>query len=223
MNRLTTTTSSPPFLRLLQCRPLLVALVGLILLGSAPVAVQAQQNETVATNGNSTTVGDGGDNNSNETILSPTAVPDADNTPTLAPNRAELPDTGCFTDLNEVSARVAAKNGFQVESYTLCPNTVYKIGSAGTGTVFEDGFPPLTLRQNTRFICGSDGKSSNNCVLTGGQFQLLSLYNAFDFEIKSNIVLKGITFENGQTAGVLLVAPGDVIFDDCIFRVSHVC
>ena len=221
MNRLTTTTSSPPFLRLLQCRPLLVALVGLILLGSA--AVQAQQNETVAMNGNSTTVGDGGENNSNETLLSPTAAAAADNTPTLAPIRFEIPDMGCFADLSEVADRVAAKNGYQVETYTLCPNTIYKIGSTGTGTIVEGGSPPLTLRQNTRYICGSDGKSSNNCVLTGGQFQLLSLYNAFDFEIKSNIVLKGITFENGQTAGVLLVAPGDVIFDDCIFRVSHVC
>ena len=223
MNRLTTTTSSPPFLRLLQCRPLLVALVGLILLGSAPVAVQAQQNETVATNGNSTTVGDGGEGNSNETLLSPTAAAAADNTPTLAPIRFEIPDMGCFADLSEVADRVAAKNGYQVETYTLCPNTIYKIGSTGTGTIVEGGSPPLTLRQNTRYICGSDGKSSNNCVLTGGQFQLLSLYNAFDYEIKSNIVLKGITFENGQTAGVLLVAPGDVIFDDCIFRVSHVC
>ena len=132
-------------------------------------------------------------------------------------------DMGCFDDLNEVSARVAAKNGYQVETYTLCPNTVYKIGSAGSGSIFEDGFPPLTLRQNTRYICGSDGKSSNNCVLSGGQYQLLSMFSTFDYEIKSNIVLKGITFENGQTAGVLLVAPGDVIFDDCIFRVSHVC
>jgi hypothetical protein len=186
----------------------------MILLGSAPVAVQAQQNETVATNDNSTTVGDGGENNSNETSLSPTAATAADNTPTLAPIRFEVPDKGCFTDLNVVSAQVAAKTGYKVETFTLCPNTVYKIG---------DDVPPLTLRQNTRYICGADGNSSNNCVLTGGQFQIISMYGSFDKEVKSNIVLKGITFENGHVAGALLVAPGDVLFDDCIFRVSHVC
>jgi len=140
--------------------------------------------------------------------------------PTVAPTPFEVPATGCYTDLNKVASRVAAKNPFQTETFTLCPNTVYKIGFLGAGGVTEDGFPALVLRQNTRYICGEDGKSSNNCVITGGQFQLLSTYNSFNAEVKRNVLLKGITFQNGQSAGALFVAPGDVIVEDCIFRVS---
>jgi len=147
--------------------------------------------------------------------ISPPISSDA---PTVAPVLS--PSKGCFSDLSQVADRVATKNAFQVETYILCPNTVYKIGFIGASGVTEDGFPALVLRQNTRYICGEDGKSSNNCILTGGQFQLLSTFNSFNQEIKANIQIKGITFQDGESAGALLVAPGDVIFEDCIFRVS---
>lgn len=166
-----------------------------------------------------------GDSNATETNG---AVEPVDAGPTVAPTPFKAPESGCYTDLNKVANRVATKNAFQVETYTLCPNTVYKIGFLGNGGITEDGFPALTLRQNTRYICGEDGKSSNNCVITGGQFQLLSTYGSFNTEVKANILIKGITFQDGESAGALLVAPGDVIFEDCIFRVSvamvvHAC
>ena len=178
----------------LHCRAFRGTLVYLILFYSASVSVlvQAQQNET-ATN----------------------------TVPTLAPTPFVEPEKGCYTDLNQVAARLQAKNAFEVETYTLCPNTVYKIGFLGANGLTEDGFPALTLRQNTRYICGADGKSSNNCVITGGQFQIISTYSSFNKEVKSNIVVKGVTFQNGQTAGALLVAPGEVQFEDCIFRVRN--
>ena len=199
-----------------------MVLVCLLLLCSASVSVQAQPNE--ATGGtNSSTTGEQGGESDGEALLAPSAVTTTNSAPTLAPTKFELPDSGCFTDLNLVAARLQTKNAFQVETFTLCPNTVYKIGFLGSGGITEDGFPALTLRQNTRYICGADGKSSNNCVITGGQFQLISTYTSFGNEVKSNIILKGITFQHGQTAGVLLVAPGDVLFEDCIFRVSHIC
>ena len=180
----------------LHCRAFRGTLVYLILFYSASVSVlvQAQQNET-ATN----------------------------TVPTLAPTPFVEPEKGCYTDLNQVAARLQAKNAFEVETYTLCPNTVYKIGFLGANGLTEDGFPALTLRQNTRYICGADGKSSNNCVITGGQFQIISTYSSFNKEVKSNIVVKGVTFQNGQTAGALLVAPGEVQFEDCIFRVRNFC
>jgi len=134
-----------------------------------------------------------------------------------------LPPSGCYTDLKELDNRVANReNIFQVETYTLCPNTIYEIGFLGSSGITEGGFPALTLRQNTRYICGEDGKSSNNCILTGGQIQVLSTFNSFNGESKSNILLKGLTFQKAESAGALLVAPGDVIFEDCIFRVSGI-
>lgn len=176
-----------------QNRPFREALVWLILLCSASVSlVLAQGNETTT-----------------------------NMAPTLAPTPFVEPESGCYADLNQVAARIEAKNAFQVETYTLCPNTVYKIGYPGSNGLTEDGFPALSLRQNIRYICGADGKSSNNCVITGGKYQLISTLSMFNGEVKSNIIIKGVTFQNGQTAGVLLVAPGDVYFEDCIFRVSN--
>jgi len=134
----------------------------------------------------------------------------------------EIPESGCFTDLNSVATCVAEKNAFQVETFVLCPGTVYKIGFLGSGGVTEDGFPALTIRANTRYLCGEDGKSENNCVITGGQFQIISTFNSFGGEVKDNVLFKGITFQDGESAGALLVAPGDVTFEDCIFRVSFV-
>jgi len=131
------------------------------------------------------------------------------------------PPLGCFIDLNEVANRVAAKSPSDVETFVLCPDTVYQIGFLGSGGVIEDGFPALLLRQNTHYRCGEDGKSTNNCIISGGQFQIISTFNSFNEEPKVNVRLDGITFTDGDTAGAVLVAPGDVIFTDCIFRVGH--
>jgi len=141
--------------------------------------------------------------------------------PTVSPTQFTEPASGCYTDLNKVANRVATKPAFKVETFTLCPDTVYKIGYLGSGGLTEDGFPALQLRQNTHYRCGEDGKSTNNCIIAGGQFQIISTFNSFNEEPKVNVRLDGITFIDGDTAGALLVAPGDVIFTDCIFRVGH--
>lgn len=127
----------------------------------------------------------------------------------------------CFDDLDILDKWIATKE-FLTEEFILCPNKTYKVGFPASDLIgFEDGAAPISLRQNTRILCGKDGKSSNNCVLFSGQFQVIASTPSFNREKKINIRLEGITFENGGNAGALLAAEGDVTFKDCVFRVRN--
>ena len=151
------------------------------------------------------------------TTLHPTA------TPTKAPIPAPVPIRPCYSNLTELEDLVSLKSPFVVETYTLCPNTTYTIGSFDPTTeVNIDGWKPIFTRANSIFQCGDDGKSSNNCVITGGNFQILHEVISFNRESKDNVVIKGITFEDATNGGLLLAAPGDITLIDCIFRVSRI-
>ena len=131
------------------------------------------------------------------------------------------PKPECFDDLDVLDQWVATK-AFLTEDFVLCPNTYFQVGTQ-TGPrepCCANGSAPLTFRQNSRFLCGKDGKSSNNCILKGGQFQAISTVRTFGKEKKLNVRVEGLTFEDGGNAGVLLAAGGDVTFVDCVFRVS---
>lgn len=131
------------------------------------------------------------------------------------------PKPECFDDLDVLDRWVETKE-FLTETFILCPNTYFQVGSQ-TGPnepCCKDGSAPLTLRQNSRYMCGKDGKSSNNCILKGGMFQAISSAGTFGGEKKLNVRLEGLTFEDGGNSGVLLAAAGDVTFIDCVFRVS---
>lgn len=79
---------------------------------------------------------------------------------------------------------------------------------------------PLHLRSNTRYLCGEDGSSSNDCRLVGGSYQLLSSPRLFDFEDTIGVLVQGLTFEDSRIAGAVLSNAGDVTFVDCLF-VGH--
>jgi hypothetical protein len=77
------------------------------------------------------------------------------------------------------------------------------------------------------FICflepgGEDGKSSNNCIISGGQFNMftsVASLTATEDEV-TNVLIQGLTFENGKSTGLIFSAPGNVTLEDCIIRVS---
>lgn len=160
--------------------------------------------------------------------MAPT-VPSNSTNATLAPTMAPtigyplLPEGECYSDLLYLYNANIQRNPFEEATFVICPNTVYQIGFPGQigGDPFVDGFPPLELRQNSRILCGFDGKSSNNCVLRGGQFQVFTSIFAFNQEDKVNIEVQGLTFEDGGAGGLLMVAGGDVTFIDCIVQVSQ--
>ena len=148
----------------------------------------------------------------------PTPLPSS--APTYSP--AQSP-SNCYTNLDLLSAAMAAKVPSQIAEFILCPNTIFPIGSLDINSIsHEGGFGPLTLRANSHVKCGNDGLPTNNCVLTGGAHQVLSFpYSPND--VRVNVRLEGITFELGREASALLAAPGDVVFQSCVFRVSKNC
>ena len=140
-------------------------------------------------------------------IIKPTSL---DSVPAKSPLSES--NSTCFANLTDVQMLVAVKDPFIKEIYVLCPNTVFKLSDD------ENGMNPITPQSNSIFKCGDDGMSSNGCVLSGGSFQILSFAD-FAADYRVGIVFQGITFENGSVASALLVAPGDITFIGCVFRV----
>lgn len=137
--------------------------------------------------------------------------------PTTAPGPTKSPSSNsitssptpfCFDNLADVHEFVEAKAFSTVETVVLCPNTVFDLNVQ----------MPLYLRSNTRYLCGADGLSSNECRLTGGSYQLLSSPRLFDFEDTIGVLIQGLTFDNSLVAGAVLSNGGDVTFVDCIFE-----
>jgi hypothetical protein len=144
-------------------------------------------------------------------------------TPTRAPVPAPVPVRPCYTNLTEIEDLVKLKNPFLLETYILCPNTIYPMGTFDVTTYrIENGSQPIYTRSNSIFQCGEDGKSSNNCIISGGEYHVFHEYVSYGRENKVNVVFKGVTFEDASGGGLIIAAPGDITFIDCIFRVSRV-
>jgi len=118
------------------------------------------------------------------------------------------PTPFCFDNLVDVHEFVEAKAFSTVETVILCPNTIFDV----------DLQMALYPRSNTRYLCGADGLSSNDCRLTGGSYQLLSSARLFNFEDTIGVLVQGLTFDNSRVAGAVLSNAGDVTFIDCIFE-----
>ena len=157
--------------------------------------------------------------------ISPTFIPTTTLQPTAAltsaPIPAPVPIRPCYSNLTEIQDLVSLKSPFVVETFILCPDTIYVMGSFDPiGEVQIEGWDPIFTRANSIFQCGDDGKSSNNCVITGGDIQILHEVVTYNKESKDNVVVKGITFEDATVAGIMLAASGEISLIDCIFRVS---
>lgn len=128
----------------------------------------------------------------------------------------------CYSNTTELMQAVEEANISEVTQYTLCPDTVFSIGDTdsyknGT-TVVSGGMAPLLVRTNITYTCGSFGRSESNCVMEGGNVQVLSFPHLFQ-EAVENCFFEGITFRNASQSGVLLANEGSVMFDDCVFEV----
>jgi hypothetical protein len=142
-------------------------------------------------------------------------------TPTKSPVPAPVPVRPCYTNLTEIADLVKLKNPFLLETYILCPNNIYQMGTFDPTTFkIENGSEPIFTRSNSIYQCGEDGKSSNNCIITGGEYHVFHDYVSHGRENKVNVVMKGLTFEDANDGGLIIAAPGDITFVDCVFRVS---
>uniref|UniRef100_A0A7R9WU28 Right handed beta helix domain-containing protein n=1 Tax=Craspedostauros australis TaxID=1486917 RepID=A0A7R9WU28_9STRA len=67
--------------------------------------------------------------------------------------------------------------------------------------------------------CGPDGKSSNECVFTGGDYHVdATNFLGMDDDIAENVRFEGLTFEDAKRYSVWASMKGDITFKDCIFQ-----
>jgi hypothetical protein len=126
----------------------------------------------------------------------------------------------CYTDLDQLFEDEGNADVSVPRTRILCPNTNFKMGIPNpNGGGFIDGFGPLAPRPNGTYICGQSGSSSNNCVLVGGDFHLVSFGQGDFDERKDAVTYQGLTFEAAEKSTILLFNAGDITFSDCIVRV----
>jgi len=76
----------------------------------------------------------------------------------------------CYDNITILVEHMNFRHPSTPETYILCPNTVYTIGSEMNRgeKCCLDNQSPILSRSNTNIKCGDDGDPNNHCVLVGG-------------------------------------------------------
>jgi hypothetical protein len=130
-----------------------------------------------------------------------------------------------------------------VRTYVLCPHRTYDGIIGGPRDVDHDEIGLVVKYPNVHIYCGSDGRSENQCRVTGGTIQIGIIPDDEDDEDKyntnyntssstapggvnkgvgvSNVTIRGLTFTEATTVNILVSRPGSQLtIMDCIFQVS---
>jgi hypothetical protein len=128
--------------------------------------------------------------------------------------------TSCWSNTTAIHDHLFNATPFSSNTYILCPDTVYNIGHTDSqGVCCVEGDNPLMARTNTKYQCGDDGSSANNCTFVGGTFQVVMSALSFQEQEATNVVVQGMTFSNPSLAIAIPSQSGDMTFVDCIFEV----
>jgi hypothetical protein len=132
----------------------------------------------------------------------------------------------CIDILNDVyQAESVVTDDSIVRTYLLCPKTTFKVATMNdnVGNPFDGSHPIIINRPNMRILCGAEGNSENNCVVSGGVFQL-GIVDEFGTggPPATNALVSGITFTGASSVNVQATFPSHVVLSDCIFKVSSV-
>ena len=119
----------------------------------------------------------------------------------------------CIDSYAELTALQIARGGNNAipVTYVICPNTVFDL----TNDVEWD------LNGNTNYLCGEDGSSTNNCIVTGGLFQFAVSSFPYGFSNKDNILISGFTFQKAEIGNAAIASSGNFVIRDCIFKVRE--
>jgi hypothetical protein len=147
--------------------------------------------------------------------------PDPSKHPVVGSNSSVLVDDQCWDNFTALFDELRTADASSSKTYVICPNRRYSIGyESGPGNCCVDGDLPLVARANTRIQCGSDGSSSNDCVLVGGTSHVI-VNDVIFGEDADGSVFQGFTFESPTVSTVIGVGNGNVTFLDCIFKVCR--
>jgi hypothetical protein len=129
---------------------------------------------------------------------------------------------GCYTNLTELYEQLLEDKYFEQREYTLCPNTTFTIGNIDLDTGFccIGGQRFLAAAPRTTIKCGEDGKSTNNCIMVGGNLQYSNTAAIWNEPSIPDAVIMGVTFQSTGFLGASLASRGDITFIDCVWEVS---
>lgn len=190
--------------------------------GDIPIAADGAPEETLPEEG------DGTIDSGNETAVPGPSETEGNGTstdffpetdpPTLPPTTA----SGCYDNFDAVYYHISNDdNLFLQKKFVICPGTIIDLGFLVPGVGIEKGQTPIIPRSNTEIICGEDGRVENNCLVRGGDFALIAVPVFFRQDLTvNNVLIKGLTFEGQAQYISFMAVPGDIVFEDCIFRVS---
>ena len=131
----------------------------------------------------------------------------------------------CFTDLTDIFDIEFSSNTSvaEVRTYILCPNTEFNVGFTNPNVdgpddpLFIQGSAPIVPRPRAHYKCGTDGHSSNNCIIQSGE----SAISAQGGGNLVDVVFEGITFRQNFIFTAFFNRPGSFLFTDCIFKVRR--
>ena len=130
---------------------------------------------------------------------------------------------GCISSTNELVVAESEVTDLTVtREYILCEDTVFSIGLLNFyGQLESTGSDIIPLRPNMHIKCGSTGSRSNNCLVqSGGLLMEGTTLHGAPGDSLDNVVITGVTFSDAQKHMVWINKPGDILFEDCEFRVS---
>lgn len=140
---------------------------------------------------------------------------------TPAPGDAD--GSSCFTDLTDIFDIEFSGNTSvaEVRTYILCPDTEFDVGFSNPNIngpddpLFIQGSYPIVPRPRAHYKCGTDGRSSNNCIIQGGEAAI----SAQGGGNLVDVVFEGITFRQNFIFTAFFNRPGSFLFTDCVFKV----
>ena len=151
-----------------------------------------------------------------------TTAPTVSPAPTAAPTPPIVlgPKPDCFNDTSPIYYYMLQSSSFEDNVYKLCPNMVFNIGfDDDNGICCTRGMKTMYGKSRSTIQCGDNGRLEDNCVIKGGEFHFLNGPQIFDEQITQGMVLRGLTFEDCETTSVIMAQQGDVLFENCIWRV----
>lgn len=142
----------------------------------------------------------------------------------FAPIVTQANREGCIDSFAELDYYESQVSSYEtVRRYVLCDNTLFDAGSLDPyyGKLLSTS-SMLHLRPNLHIQCGATGRRHNNCRFRYGDIHIdgTSFYGVSNGSL-DNIVIEGVTFFGSRKHVAFLDKPGDVLFQDCVFKVRH--
>ena len=119
---------------------------------------------------------------------------------------------------NDFSATVAGVHTPGPFIYRLCPRVTFELDEFKTGKLSYI-YP---LLDGTKIVCGSSGKSSDRCVIQGGDAQVILRESMTEGYSRLETEFHGITFQgsDGLSVAAWDAPETKVTFKDCHWKVN---